>query len=68
MIKPFAQIRRFHWVSLALLGGHSHDPDTSPKSDQPKLGSFWQSKAALVAGAFLLIGGFFLISEHRRPW
>jgi hypothetical protein len=27
--------------------------------------SFWKSKAALVAAGFLLIGLFFLLSEHR---
>ncbi|NJM92025.1 MAG: DUF2933 domain-containing protein [Rhodospirillaceae bacterium] len=27
--------------------------------------SFWKSKAGLVAAGFLLIGLFFLLSEHR---
>jgi hypothetical protein len=33
--------------------GHAHAP------------SFWRSKAGLVAAGFLLIGLFFLLSEHR---
>lgn len=26
--------------------------------------SFWKSKAGIVAGGFLLIGAFFLLTEH----
>ena len=38
-------------------GAHAqHEHDSS--------GSFWKSKAGLVACGFLLIGGFFLLTEH----
>jgi hypothetical protein len=37
-----------------------------PQHDGPATrSSFWKSKAGLVAIAFLLIGAFFLLSEHR---
>jgi hypothetical protein len=39
-----------------------HGPQ--PKSE-PRPGRFWTSKAGLVTIGFLLIGGFFLLTEHR---
>lgn len=37
--------------------GHAQD-DRAPRT------SFWRSKAAIVACGFLLIGAFFLLTEH----
>jgi hypothetical protein len=36
----------------------AHDPSRRPPE-------FWRSKAGIAAIVFLLIGGFFLVSEHR---
>jgi hypothetical protein len=40
--------------------GHGAGPEVEPT---PR--GFWTSKAGLVTIAFLLIAGFFLLSEHR---
>ena len=37
-------------------------PDRAPEATRA---GFWKSKTGLVAIAFLLIGGFLLLSEHR---
>ena len=44
-----------------------HTDHESPENrhNRPQAPSFWKSKAALVAAGFLLIGLFFLLSEHR---
>ena len=41
-----------------------HGPAEDPH-DHPRPPSFWKSKAGLVLAGFLLIGLFFLWSEHR---
>lgn len=39
---------------------------TAPNQDAARpQSSFWRSKAGIVACGFLLIGGFFLLTEHR---
>jgi hypothetical protein len=48
----------------------NHDSHGSNDGHQPQRGgfltsSFWKSKAGLVFIGFLLIGLFFLLSEHR---
>ncbi|HEV8389673.1 MAG TPA: DUF2933 domain-containing protein [Dongiaceae bacterium] len=39
---------------------HSHTDD-----DHPRASGFWKSKAGLVTAGFLIVGLFFLVSEHR---
>ena len=44
----------------------SHDHiDQADQRDRPRALSFWRSKAGVVAAGFLLVGLFFLLSEHR---
>ena len=41
------------------------DHGTGPSQDAERpQSSFWRSKAGIVACGFLLIGGFFLLTEH----
>ena len=40
--------------------GHEAEPGVEPRQS-----GFWTSKTGLVTIAFLLIAGFFLLSEHR---
>lgn len=52
------------------MSDHSHthpdrDHASPPKSVGPKPRGFWRSPTGLVTIAFLLIGGFFLVAEHR---
>jgi len=59
------------------MSDHSHFPvdhDAGSHADQeggPKPTGFWSSRTGLVTIAFLAIGAFFLVSEHRAhliPW
>ncbi|MBN9308789.1 MAG: DUF2933 domain-containing protein [Devosia sp.] len=47
----------------------SSHPDQQPASTPQDVGSeprgFWRSPAGFVTIAFLVIGGFFLVAEHR---
>ncbi len=45
----------------------NHTDHGSPEGqrDHPREPTFWKSKAGLVLAGFLLIGLFFLLSEHR---
>ena len=48
---------------------HPGHPETSPEQ-----ASFWKSKTGLITIVFLVIGAFFLVTEHRAhllgwlPW
>ena len=63
---------------MSLHTDHHHGP---PEGEQPPgrareaaRAGFWRSKTGLVTIAFLLIGAFFLVTEHRAhllgwlPW
>lgn len=59
------------------MSNHSHFPvdyDAEPPANRqgdPKPTGFWGSRTGLVTIAFLAIGAFFLVSEHRAhvvPW
>ena len=59
------------------MSNHSHFPvdhEVEPQPNQggePKPTGFWSSRTGLVTIAFLAIGAFFLVSEHRAhvvPW
>ena len=43
---------------------HSNHGTTPDQDAERPQSSFWRSKAGIVACGFLLIGGFFLLTEH----
>jgi len=44
---------------------HTEPGRAGDERDHPRASSFWKSKAGLAAAGFLLVGLFFLLSEHR---
>ena len=59
------------------MSNHTHSPvdhEAESRADRgrdPKPTSFWSSRAGFATIAFLAIGAFFLVSEHRAhliPW
>jgi hypothetical protein len=59
------------------MSNHSHFPvdhdaeSHANREREPKPPGFWSSRTGLVTIAFLAIGAFFLVSEHRAhviPW
>jgi DUF2933 family protein len=39
-----------------------------PMEEQPQEQSFWRSPVGIVCAGFLIVGGFFLLTEHTAPF
>jgi hypothetical protein len=36
--------------------------------EQPQEQSFWRSPVGIICAGFLIVGGFFLLTEHTAPF